>query len=265
MRVDLLRLSPGLSVALSRFAAGTGMEDLVRWPPGRLLMAFNIAGSMAIRDAEGVTHPIRNGEGWVLHTGSDPLTRIMHPGQNCSNLVVEMESEAVSPRLRALILRELPQEGMVRSFRLSRPARHLPGSFFDGNASPAALLRKEGDGLTLIGQVFEELETQGESEPLPEARLLEARILVQRIEALLRDRLSETLLLYDLALTLGVSHVTLRRVAPAGDRAGLRHHYAVAEWGMPGSCDHAARSAPVGGADFAGAGGSCRHGGARQL
>lgn len=32
MRVDLLRLGPGLSVALSHFAAGSGMEDLVRWP-----------------------------------------------------------------------------------------------------------------------------------------------------------------------------------------------------------------------------------------
>ncbi|WP_233092995.1 AraC family transcriptional regulator [Paracoccus sp. IB05] len=206
MQVDLLRLGPGLSVAFSRFAAGSGMEDQVRWPPGRLLMTFNIAGSMAIRDAEGVAHAIRNGEGWVLHTGSGPLARILHPGQSCSNLVVVMESEAVSPRLRALILRELPQQGMVRTFRLSRLARHLPGSFFDGNASPAALLRKEGDCLTLIGQVFEELEIQGKTEPLPEAR-----ILVQRTEALLRDRLSETLSLDDLALTLGVSHVTLNR------------------------------------------------------
>ncbi|MBJ2151458.1 hypothetical protein [Paracoccus sp. IB05] len=70
MRVDLLRLGPGLSVALSHFAAGSGMEDLVRWPAGRLLMACNMTGAMAIRDASGISHPIRNGEGWVLHTGA---------------------------------------------------------------------------------------------------------------------------------------------------------------------------------------------------
>ncbi len=205
-KVDLLRLGPGISVALSHFAAGPGMEDLIRWPPGRLLIAFNLAGGMAIRSAEGLTHPIRNGEGWVLHTGPAPLTRILHPGETCSNLVIVIETELAGPRLRALILQEVPDQGMVRSFRLSRPARHLPGSFFDGQSGAATLLRKEGDCLALIGHVLEELATQDRSKDLSDTALL-----VQRTEALLRDRLSEALCLDDLAQKLGVSHVTLNR------------------------------------------------------
>ena len=205
-RIDLLRLGPGISVALSQFAPGPGREDVILWPAGRLLIAFNLSGIMTIRDAAGRDHDICNGEGWVLRTSSEALTRVLHPGQGCSNLVIAIQAEAVTERLRRVIAQELPDPGMVRGFRLSRPARGLPERFFDGADTPAALLRKEGDCLALVGNVFEELAQQGRAGAMPEAMLL-----VARTEALLRDRLAEALSLDDLAQDLGLSHVTLNR------------------------------------------------------
>lgn len=71
--------------------------------PGRLLIAFNLLGIMTIRDAAGRDHDICNGEGWVLRTNSEALTRVLHPGQGCSNLVIAIEAEAVTERLCRVI------------------------------------------------------------------------------------------------------------------------------------------------------------------
>ncbi|WP_283178687.1 hypothetical protein [Gemmobacter sp. 24YEA27] len=88
--------------------------------------------------------------------GKGKTTRITLPGEACLSFVTTMESDIVSPRLRALMTAELPGQGMVPGFFLSCPARHLPERSFDGLTSAAALFRKESECLALIGQVFDE-------------------------------------------------------------------------------------------------------------
>ncbi|WP_444459877.1 helix-turn-helix domain-containing protein [Rhodobacter capsulatus] len=206
-RIDLLRLGPGISVALSQFAPGRGREDVILWPAGRLLIAFNLLGIMTIRDAAGRDHDICNGEGWVLRTNSEALTRVLHPGQGCSNLVIVIEAEAVTERLCRVIAQELPDPGMVRRFRLSRPARGLPERFFLMAPTPRrrCCARREiaSPSSAMSSRNWRSRAVRG---PCPRAMLL-----VARTEALLRDRLAETFSLDDLAQDLGLSHVTLNR------------------------------------------------------
>jgi transcriptional regulator GlxA family with amidase domain len=100
----------------------------------------------------------------------------------------------------------VPKECWMRRLELPIPGREALNSMFDDLGSPAALMRKEGQCLLLVGHAIEEL-----SKPTRASAAQVADLLVARACALMSERLSEHLALDDLAQGLAVSHATLNR------------------------------------------------------
>ena len=135
------------------------------------------------------------------------LSRV-EKGEGCSNLVIALTISQLGEELSELCLRALPDSYPFRRLRLPVPGRSVLEALLDGRSDPAALLRKEGQCLSLVGHAFEELAAnhrieEGANDPA---------LIVERLTALLCERLSRPISMAELIGESGMSHVTLNRI-----------------------------------------------------
>lgn len=207
-RVDVLRVGSGLVLAHSHFSPAQRYADEIRRPEDQLILAFNLSGRMVLIEPHGVRHEIRGGEGWLIRSGGRNLLRIVEKGDGCSNLVIAQSVDLLSPALRHLLDRTLPASAAFRRLRLPVPGDSALDQLLDGRTDPAAMLRKEGQCLALIGHAIEELSASRCSNDATS----DAPLLVQRLTAFLVERLAEPIVMADLEREVGLSHVTLNQM-----------------------------------------------------
>ncbi|WP_460275752.1 helix-turn-helix domain-containing protein [Celeribacter sp. ULVN23_4] len=205
-RIDVLCVSPGLTVALSWFANDQSHCDEIRRPTDQVLLAFNLSGAMRLEPVgENESYEITRGQGWIIRPGATAIKRIVEKGAGCSNLVFSLRLPSLPATLREALVAALPQPGMLRHLKLSVPLQVSPETLFDGLSSPAALIRKEGLCLSLIGHALEDIDTDEHT------KASDPRRLVTRARLLMTERMGESISLEMLTGRLGVSHVTLTR------------------------------------------------------
>ncbi|WP_430511957.1 helix-turn-helix domain-containing protein [Pannonibacter phragmitetus] len=132
----------------------------------------------------------------------------MEKGDGCSNLVISQSVQLLSPALSHLLEQALPPSAPFRRLRLPVPGGTALEQLLDGRTTPAAMLRKEGQCLALIGHAIEELSAC----PRPDCVTDDTALLVQRLTALLAERLAETISMADIEREAGLSHVTLNQI-----------------------------------------------------
>lgn len=206
-QVEIVCINEGMTVARSRFSPDQDHCDDIQRPSGQLLLAFNLSGEMTIqtRDAE---HVIARGTGWAIRPGDAPLRRIVTKGAGCANIVLSLTPAALPDHIREALQAAFPRPEVFYRLALPVPGRASLSALFDGLDTPAAMIRKEGQCLALIGHTLEELESrapEGKTGPDP-------KLLVARTRAMLAERLGERITLSGLATSLGISHVTLNRI-----------------------------------------------------
>ncbi|MFE3836434.1 helix-turn-helix domain-containing protein [Pseudogemmobacter sonorensis] len=206
--VDVLRISEGLVLAHSHFSPSIRHDDDIRRPEEQLILAFNLSGRMLLVDPRGAAHEITGGQGWIIRSGGKRLQRIVEKGEGCSNLVIALALSRLAPALGALLDFALPGSACFRRLRLPVPGKTTLATLLDTRTDPAAMMRKEGQCLALLGHALEELadhpdrsETAGGTE-----------LLVDRMTAFLSERLAETITMAEIEREAGLSHVTLNQI-----------------------------------------------------
>lgn len=207
-RVDVLRIAPGLVLAHSHFSAAIRHDDDIRRPDDQVILAFNFSGRMLLIDHNGSSHKISDGQVWIIRSDGRRLQRIVEKGDGCSNLVIALTMSRLDPALAALLEQTLPDPVPLRRLRLPVPGRAELDALLDGRSDAAALLRKEGLCLALVGHAFEELATH----PMSGVSADDRSLLVARITALLSERLSDTITMAELERVAAMSHVTLNLI-----------------------------------------------------
>ncbi|WP_151718393.1 AraC family transcriptional regulator [Gemmobacter serpentinus] len=206
--VDVLRLNAGLVLAQSHFSPAIRHDDEIRRPEDQLILAFNLSGRMVLIDPRGQHHVISGGQGWIIRSGGKRLQRIVEKGEGCSNLVIALAIPHLPQPLAALLGTTLPDRDPFRRLRLPVPGSAVLEALLDGRTGPAALLRKEGQCLSLIGHALEELDAQ----PRAAEAAGDPALLVGRLTAFLSERLTETIAMAELERESGLSHVTLNQI-----------------------------------------------------
>lgn len=206
--VDVLRIGRGLVLAHSHFSPAQRHEDEIRRPEDQLILAFNLSGRMVLTDPGGARHEIGGGEGWIIRSGGRRLHRVVEKDVGCSNLVISQSVNMLAPELLHLLDLTLPPAAPFRRLRLPVPGGSALEHLLDGRTTPAAILRKEGQCLALIGHAIEELSAC----PRPGCVTGDTELLVQRLTALLAERLAETISMADIEREAGLSHVTLNQI-----------------------------------------------------
>ncbi|EIM77012.1 helix-turn-helix domain-containing protein [Nitratireductor aquibiodomus RA22] len=206
--VDVRRITAGLVLACSHFSKDMRQDDIIRRPAGDLLLTFNLSGRMQLVGHNGTAHEIGGGQAWIIRTGGKPLQRIVEKGEGCSNIVIALAMSRLDPALSDQFEKALPATRPLRRLRLPVPGRAELDMLLDERCDPAALLRKEGQCLALVGHALEELSACPGSSVVADHRTL----LVSRITALLSERMADTITMPELERVAGMSHVTLNHV-----------------------------------------------------
>ncbi len=206
--VDVLRINDGLVLAHSHFSPAARHDDDIRRPEDQLILAFNLSGRMLLIDQPGRTHEIAGGQAWIIRSGGTRMQRVVEKGEGCSNLVVAVTVSQLNPQLAELCRRALPEHAPFRRLRLPVPGRAVLDTLLDGRADPAALLRKEGQCLALVGHALEELA----ADPRPDGAAGDPALLVERLNALLAERLASPIAMAEIERESGLSHVTLNQI-----------------------------------------------------
>ncbi len=206
--VDILRINAGLVLAHSHFGSMIRHEDDIRRPADQLILAFNLSGRMRLIDPCGQAHYISNGQGWIIRSGGRKLQRIVEKGDGCSNLVIALTVSRLPPELVAVLDHALPENAPFRRLRLPVPGNTTLDTLRDGRTDPAAILRKEGQCMALVGHALEELTFA----PDPGGPVHDHALLVERVIAFLGEHLAETIAMSDIERTAGLSHVTLNQI-----------------------------------------------------
>lgn len=212
-RIDLLRLSPGITLARSQFSpAVRHCDDIVR-KDGEVMIAFNLSGCMTICDREGRSLALGQGEAWVIRCGRDPVQRVVDQGVGCSNLVISLTPSLLPTSVQSCLDEALGVRDRApapfRQIRLPVPEQRVLLQVFDESRGDASLIRKEGQCWMVIGAVLEELTSADDS--ICSARPYGSDLLVQRVQATLAEQMQEQITLAGLCHQFGVSHVTLNR------------------------------------------------------
>lgn len=204
--VDVMRITPGLVLAHSHFSPAIRHEDDIRRPEDQLILAFNLSGRMLLVDPRGTAHEISGGEGWIIRSGGRRLQRIVEKGDGCSNLVIALTVSRLPSPLAAMLQPLLPPRAPFRRLRLPVPGKATLETLLDGRTDPAALLRKEGQCLALIGHALEELAAA------PDHAADDHGLLIARVTAFLSENLGNPITMSEIAHEFGMSHVTLNQI-----------------------------------------------------
>ena len=218
--VDVMRINPGLVLAHSHFSAAIRHDDDIRRPEDQLILAFNLSGRMLLIDPQGKAHAMTGGEGWIIRSGGRRLQRIVEKGEGCSNLVIALSVSGLSPALAAMLAGLLPPSAPFRRLRLPVPGTATLQTLLDGRSDPAALLRKEGQCLALIGHALEEIAAAPtDGQPGGDHDLL-----IVRLQAFLSERLAQPVTMSEIAQEAGMSHVTLNQIYRAATGMTVFEH-----------------------------------------
>lgn len=201
-----MRITPGLVLAHSHFSPAIRHDDDIRRPEDQLILAFNLSGRMLLIDPRGAAHEISGGEGWIIRSGGRRLQRIVEKGDGCSNLVIALSVSRLSSALTGLLEPLLPQAAPFRRLRLPVPGKATLEMLLDGRTAPAALLRKEGQCLALIGHALEKLAAA------PDHAADNHGLLIARVTAFLSENLGNPVTMSQIAHEAGMSHVTLNQI-----------------------------------------------------
>ncbi|WP_313615838.1 AraC family transcriptional regulator [Agrobacterium sp.] len=207
-QVDVLRINSGLVLAHSHFSPDIKHDDNIRRPEDQLILAFNLSGRMRLVDPRGQAHDITDGQGWIIRSGGKQLKRIVKKGDGCSNLVIALSVSRLAPELFALLERALPETEPFRRLRLPVPGNSALETLLDGRTDPAAMLRKEGQCLALLGHALEEIVATPASNGTSHDHVL----LVERVTAFLAEHLSDTITMAEVERRAGLSHVTVNQI-----------------------------------------------------
>jgi AraC-like DNA-binding protein len=206
--VDVLRINAGLVLAHSHFSPAIRHDDDIRRPEDQLILAFNLSGRMLLVDPRGAVHEITGGQGWIIRSGGKRLKRIVEKGEGCANLVIALTVSRLAPELAAVLDAALPERSPFRRLRLPVPGNTTLETLLDGRTDPAAMLRKEGQCLALVGHALEELSSvSGRDNAAGDPALL-----VQRLSAFLSERMADTINMAEIEREAGLSHVTLNQI-----------------------------------------------------
>ncbi|MFT3690970.1 helix-turn-helix domain-containing protein [Paenirhodobacter sp.] len=201
--VDVLRISDGLVLAHSHFSPATRHDAEIRRPGDQVILAINLSGRMRLIEPNGGAHDMSGGQAWMIRCGGNRMQRVVEKGEGCANLVIAGTLSRMGPRLAGLCHRALPRHAPFRRLRLPMPGGAVLDTLRDGRTDPAALLRKEGQCLALLGHAFEELAADGPADPA---------LLTGRLSALLSERLAGPITMAEIEQAAGLSHVTLNRI-----------------------------------------------------
>ncbi|MBN9668905.1 AraC family transcriptional regulator [Roseibium aggregatum] len=210
-RIDILKIAPGITLARSQFSADAEhVADILR-RADQVLLTINLSGSMRLTDAgSGEKHVISKSEAWAIRPRGKIMHRRVDKGIGCSNLVIAFDIDALESELRDCVMAAFDDSKTFVRLQLPLPEHRTFSQLFDGREGPATLVRKHGQCLTLIGHVLEELLSR--PDPLTRSRSYGPDILVERVKAVLGERLGETVSLSELATLFGTNHATLNRV-----------------------------------------------------
>ncbi|MBL3585612.1 AraC family transcriptional regulator [Rhodovulum sulfidophilum] len=218
--VDVMRINTGLVLAHSHFSAATRHEGDIRRPEDQLILAFNLSGRMLLIDPQGAAHEISGGEGWIIRSGGRRLQRIVEKGDGCSNLVIALSVSRLPPALAESLEPLLPQAAPFRRLCLPVPGKSMLETLLDGRTDPAALLRKEGQCLALIGHALEEIAAAPDHGPATG----DPGLLIARVTAFLSDNLANPITISGIAQEMGMSHVTLNQIYRAATGMTVFQH-----------------------------------------
>ena len=218
--VAIVRIAPDLVLAHSHFSPSIRHDDDIRRPEDQLLLAFNLSGRMLLVDRQAAAHEITGGQEWIIRPGGESLRRIVEQGDGCSNLVITLRVSRLCPALASLVKRTLPPAAPFRRLRLPVPGRTTLESLLDGRMDPAAMLRKEGQCLALVGHALEELAVT----PNHGHAASDGALFVARVTAFLSERLDRTITMADVAREVGLSHVTLNQIFRASTGMTVFEH-----------------------------------------
>jgi AraC-like DNA-binding protein len=206
--VEVLRINPELVLAHSHFSRSVRHDDDIRRPLDQLILAFNLSGRMLLIDPQAAAHEITGGQGWIIRSSGRRLRRIVELGDGCSNLVIALAVSRISPALARVLEHSLPQAAPFRRLRLPVPGKNTLETLLDGRTDPAAVLRKEGQCLALIGHALEELAAT----PNLGNATGDNTLFVARVTAFLSERLDQAITMAEVAREAGLSHVTLNQI-----------------------------------------------------
>ncbi|WP_414898341.1 helix-turn-helix domain-containing protein [Rhodovulum sp. YEN HP10] len=218
--VDVMRITPGLVLAHSHFSAALRHVGDIRRPEDQLILTFNLSGRMLLIDPQGAAHEISGGQGWIIRSGGKRVQRIVEKGDGCSNLVIALSVSRLSPALAGMLEPLLPKTAQFRCLRLPVPGKSTLKTLLDGRTDPAALLRKEGQCLALIGHALEEIAAA----PDQGAARGDPGLLIARVTAFLSDNLANPITISGIAQELGMSHVTLNQIYRAATGMTVFEH-----------------------------------------
>lgn len=218
--VDVLRISPGLVLAHSHFSSAQRHSGDIRRPEDQVILTFNFSGRMLLVDPRGHAHEISGGQAWLIRSGGMQLKRIVEKGEGCSNLVIALNASRLSPALANMLGHNLPGPMRVRRLNLPVPGRAMLTALLDQRTDPAAILRKEGQCLALLGHALEEVAAH----PQQGSETRNPCLLVERISALLCERLAEPITMTEIEHEFGLSSVTLNQLFRTRTRETVFEH-----------------------------------------
>ncbi|TDR35212.1 helix-turn-helix transcriptional regulator [Aquamicrobium defluvii] len=205
--VDVLRIDAGLVLAHSHFSPAIRHDDEICRPEDQLILAFNLSGRMLLVDPRGAAHEITGGQGWIIRSGGKRQKRIVEKSEGCANLVIALTVSRLAPELAAVLDIALPQSRPFQRLHLPVPGKTTLEIPLDGRTDPAAMLRKEGQCLALIGHALEELSSVSGRDNAAG----DPAVLVQRPSASLSGRMADTITMAEIEREAGLSHVTLNQ------------------------------------------------------
>lgn len=206
--VEVLRIDAGLVLAHSHFSPAIRHDDEICRPEDQLILAFNLSGRMLLVDPRGAAHEITGGQGWIIRSGGKRQKRIVEKSEGCANLVIALTVSRLAPELAAVLDIALPQGRPFQRLHLPVPGKTTLEIPLDGRTDPAAMLRKEGQCLALIGHALEELSSVSGRDNAAGDRA----VLVQRPSASLSGRMADTITMAEIECEAGLSHVTLNQI-----------------------------------------------------
>ena len=204
--VDVMRITPDLVLSHSHFSPSIRHCDDIRRSEEQLILTFNLSGRMQLIDPQGSAHEISGGEGWIIRSGGSKLRRIVEKGDGCSNLVIALTVSRLPPVLTGMLTSLLQPNAPFRRLHLPVPGKATVETLLDRRTDPVALLRKEGQCLSLIGHALEELATA------PDHAIGDNRLLISRVTAFLSENLVNPVTMSEIADEFGKSHVTLNQM-----------------------------------------------------
>ncbi len=160
-RVNILRMSHGITAAHSPFPPERDHIADIRRPEDLIFFVINLSGTMTLAPQNtAATHTIKRGKIRAYRPGARPLHRVVPQKTGCANIVLTLRPENL-PRQKSLSLEDgFSQSGRFYRLHLSTPAQYALGSLFDTGGSSQSMIRKEGQCHALIGHVLDEIDTK---------------------------------------------------------------------------------------------------------